>query len=367
MAIDSNDYRRIFLQDLPLIDTRAPIEFAKGSFPNAHNLPLMTDRERQKVGTCYKQQGQQAAIELGHSLVKGRVKEDRIAAWADFARANPQGLLYCFRGGLRSQISQQWLKDAGVDYPRVVGGYKALRNFLIETLEQAASQCSFVLLDGLTGTGKTDVLLQLDNALDLEGHANHRGSSFGKHATPQPSQIGFENSLAIDVLKKRAQGIQHFVVENEARIVGSCSVPLSLFRRMEHSGIVILQDSLDNRIERIVRDYVVLLREEFVQLHGQLEGDQRFAQRLRDSLVRIRKRLGGALYQELAVVLETALHTQLTTGCIAPHKEWIERLLCEYYDPMYHYQQSKIQQRVIFSGNAEQVMEYLQKDVCNQV
>src|SRR5690606_18901553 len=102
--VDCSDYKRIFLQDLPLIDTRAPIEFAKGAFPAAINLPLMTDSERQKVGTCYKQQGQQAAIELGHSLVRGKIKDERVAAWADFARANPQGLLYCFRGGLRSQI-----------------------------------------------------------------------------------------------------------------------------------------------------------------------------------------------------------------------------------------------------------------------
>jgi hypothetical protein len=89
----------------------------------------------------------------------------------------------------------------------VVGGYKAMRSLLLETTQQAVEQCDFVLLGGLTGTGKTDVLHQLDNVLDLEGHANHRGSSFGKRATAQPAQIDFENALAIDVLKKRARGI----------------------------------------------------------------------------------------------------------------------------------------------------------------
>ena len=98
----------------------------------------MNDAERQKVGTCYKQQGQEAAIKLGHQLVNGAVKAERVAAWAAFARANPAGYLYCFRGGLRSQITQQWLKEeAGIEYPRVVGGYKAMRGFLLETTEQA--------------------------------------------------------------------------------------------------------------------------------------------------------------------------------------------------------------------------------------
>ncbi|KMM83365.1 tRNA 2-selenouridine(34) synthase MnmH, partial [Pseudomonas psychrophila] len=216
------------------MDTRAPIEFLKGAFPGVLNLPLMTDHERERVGTCYKQQGQQAAVILGHQLVSGQTRAERLQAWADFARANPEGCLYCFRGGMRSQIVQQWLKqDAGIDYPRVTGGYKALRTFLIQTVDDAVEQCDLLVLGGMTGTGKTDVLVQLDNALDLEGHANHRGSSFGKRATGQPTNIDFENRLAIDVLKKRANGHQQFVLEDESRTVGSCALPLPLYQRMQ--------------------------------------------------------------------------------------------------------------------------------------
>src|SRR5690606_25391291 len=184
-------------------------------------------------GTCYKQKGQQAAIALGHELVSGRVKEMRVQAWSTFARAHPDGYLYCFRGGLRSQVTQQWLRGAGIDYPRVAGGYKAMRGFLLETLDAALRECRFVLVGGLTGTGKTDVLVQLDNAIDLEAHANHRGSSFGKRATAQPAQIDFENALAIDLLKKRARGFSQFVLEDEGRIVGSCSLPLALYEGMQ--------------------------------------------------------------------------------------------------------------------------------------
>ena len=153
-ALNRDDYRAIFLNDVPMMDVRAPVEFAKGAFPGVVNLPLMNDAERQAVGTCYKQQGQQAAIELGHRLVAGDLKAERIAAWAQFAQAHPDGLLYCFRGGLRSQIVQQWLEtEAGIVYPRVIGGYKAMRGFLIETLAHDVTHARFVVLGGLTGSG----------------------------------------------------------------------------------------------------------------------------------------------------------------------------------------------------------------------
>lgn len=101
--IPAQQYRDIFVAGKPLIDLRAPIEFNRGAFPSSVNLPLMVDKEREKVGTCYKQQGQQAAIALGHSLVHGAVKQQRIDAWLGFLAAQPEAYLYCFRGGLRSQ------------------------------------------------------------------------------------------------------------------------------------------------------------------------------------------------------------------------------------------------------------------------
>ena len=116
-----------------MLDTRAPVEFVKGAFPGAVNIPLMNDAEREQIGLRYKQQGQDAAIALGHQLVSGETKAARIRAWADFAHRHPDGCLYCFRGGLRSRIARQWIQEeAGIDYPRVAGGYKAMRGFLLE-------------------------------------------------------------------------------------------------------------------------------------------------------------------------------------------------------------------------------------------
>jgi len=361
MPFDVTDYRDIFLNDRPMMDTRAPVEFLKGAFPGVVNLPLMTDIERQRVGTCYKQQGQQAAIVLGHQLVSGETKAQRIQAWAEFARAHPDGALYCFRGGLRSQIVQQWLKDeAGIDYPRVGGGYKAMRTFLLGTLEQAATECDLVLLGGMTGTGKTQVLTQLNNSLDLEGHANHRGSSFGRRATGQPCNIDFENRLAVDLLKKRAAGIGQFVLEDENRMIGSCALPLPLYQRMQQVPMVWLEDSLERRVERILRDYVINLCAEFVAVYGD-EGFSRFSERLLASLDNIHKRLGGDRHRRLMEILEAALAEQARSGAVDLHRTWIESLLREYYDPMYVYQREKKGLRIEFSGEQAAVLEYLRE------
>lgn len=361
MRDDAHNYRELFLTDVPMMDTRAPVEFVKGAFPGVVNLPLMNDLERQKVGTCYKQHGQAAAIELGHQLVGGQTKAQRVEAWVAFAEANPQGYLYCFRGGLRSQIVQQWLKEAGIDYPRVVGGYKAMRTFLLETLEQAVEQCRFVVVGGMTGTGKTDVLAQLPNALDLEGHANHRGSSFGKRATGQPAQIDFENALAIDILKKRAAGIEQFVVEDEGRIVGSCNVPLALYQGMQRYPLVWLEDSFDNRVERILRDYVVNLCAEFIGVQGEDSGFGLFAERLLQSLNNIHKRLGGERHQRLLTIMQAALDEQRRSGTVELHRGWIEGLLREYYDPMYAYQRDSKAERIEFAGDEAAVIAYLRE------
>ncbi len=360
MATDITDYRDIFLNDRPMMDTRAPVEFIKGAFPGVVNLPLMNDDERQRVGTCYKQQGQQAAIVLGHQLVSGKVLEERLARWTEFAQANPDGYLYCFRGGLRSQLVKQVLKDeSGIDYPRIGGGYKAMRTFLLESVDQAVEQCDFVLLGGLTGSGKTEVINQLNNGLDLEGHANHRGSSFGKRATGQPSNIDFENRLAVDVLKKRARGIEQFVLEDESRMIGSCALPLNLHRGMQVYPMVWLEESLENRVERVLREYVTDLCAQFTVAFGEA-GFERFAERLTQSLANIHKRLGGERYQRLHALMQAALAEQARSGSVDLHRGWIVGLR-EYYDPMYAFQREKKGARIEFAGEQAAVVEYLRE------
>lgn len=364
MAENVTDFRALFLRGAPMMDMRAPVEFALGAFPGTVNLPLMSNEERAKVGTCYKQQGQEAAIKLGHQLVSGSIKAQRMAAWAEFARQHPDGVLYCFRGGLRSQTVQRWLREeAGIDYPLVVGGYKAMRTFLIETIARAVAECELVVVGGMTGTGKTDVIAQLEHAIDLEGLANHRGSAFGKRSTPQPTNIGFENQVAIDFLGKRAAGCNQFVLEDESRAIGSCSLPLPLHAAMQTAPLVWLEDSFDNRVERILRDYVVSQLDDHNALHGPEQGFERYAEQLLKSLAGITKRLGGERYQRLHAIMQDALAQQQASGEVARHRDWIAGLLREYYDPMYAFQRESKGERIVFAGEQAAVVEFLRERV----
>ena len=214
----------------------------------------------------------------------------------------------------------------------------------------------------MTGTGKTEVLTQLSNGLDLEGYANHRGSSFGKRATGQPSNIDFENRLAVDVLKKRARGLEQFVLEDESRAVGSCALPLPLYQGMQRFPMVWLEDSLQGRVERILRDYVVDLCAEFIAVHGD-EGFTLFSERLLESLNNVQKRLGGERHQRMLILMEQALLEQGRSGAVDLHRGWIKGLLVEYYDPMYAFQREKKGARIEFAGEQRAVLEYLRERV----
>jgi tRNA 2-selenouridine synthase len=352
---DSDDYRSLLLSDTPMMDMRAPTEFIKGAFPSAHSLPLMSDVERAKVGTCYKKNGQQAAIELGHQLVAGAVREQRLEAWSTFARSHPEGYLYCFRGGLRSQTVQQWLRDEGIDYPLIKGGYKAMRQFLLKELERSVAAADIILIAGKTGTGKTRVIEQLSAAIDLEGLAHHRGSTFGQLLEPQPSQIDFENTLSIDLMKLLDRGGKRLFLEDEGHLIGRCALPLVLSARMKEAPMMVVEQSLAERIAVVIDDYVIDLGARFEAAFAQ-QGSEKHQAKLSEDLYKIRKRLGGALHQEVAAMLDAAFDLQRQTGDLSGHEQWIAALLSSYYDPMYDYQLAKRAGDVIFTGSADEVV-----------
>jgi len=366
--LDSSTFEQLFLEDRPLIDTRAPIEFQRGSFPSAVNIPLMTDDEREQVGICYKEQGEQAAVALGHKLVSDTTKEERIAAWIEQVKRQEHAALFCFRGGLRSQTVQSWLATSGYQVPVVNGGYKALRSYLLASLEECVSQLNLIVIGGRTGVAKTALLNQAQDTLscpvvDLEGLAHHRGSAFGKRAESQPTQINFENHIAIELLKLRACGHQQMIMEDESRLIGRCALPLTLQEKLREAPLVILEASLEDRVHHSWENYILSnYREQVALCNSDEVAFTAFADALKLSLGNIRKRLGGAQHQELAKVMEAALlaHQQ---GDPEPHKQWIEVLLRDYYDPMYDYQLKSKQRHVVFRGNFTEVLEFLSQSI----
>ncbi len=359
MQINSQSYAQLLIDDSPMIDVRAPIEFRRGAFPTARNLPLLDDQQREMVGKCYKRHGQNKAIEKGHELVNGEVREARIAAWVDFAKQHPNASLYCFRGGLRSEITQQWLQEAGVELPRIEGGYKALRTFLINELENAALECTYRLVGGKTGSAKTVLINELDNAIDLEAAAYHRGSSFGGHAKEQNNQINFENILAIDLLKLKHRNISNIILEDEGRTIGKVGLPKTLYSKMRTSQIVVIEMPFEARLERLIQEYVVDMHSEF-EIHYTDNAFEAFSDYLLQGLERIKKRLGSEQFEATCKAMQQALKQHLKTGEITLHYDWLEILLKNYYDPSYDYALSKREEYICFRGDYQACKEYLQ-------
>lgn len=352
-----DDFRRIVLENRPLIDVRAPVEFEKGAFPTAVNLPLLTDEERRRIGIRYKEAGNASAVKLGRELV-GPHKHERAAAWAAFVREHPDAYLYCFRGGQRSQIAQAWLQDEGITIPRLQGGYKAFRHFLMTESERISAEADTFIIGGRTGTGKTLLIHRLRNAIDLEAIANHRGSSFGRHITPQPSQIDFEDRLAYALIRHEAGGFNHLVIEHESHNVGRVYIPKPVYQNFMRGELIILNEPLDKRVDITFDEYVTHALQEYRQMFGEA-GERQWFEDANAGIDRVKKRLGDERYRRIKQLFASAFATQQSRGETEQHKPWIRMLLRDYYDPMYDYQIKKSPLPVVFKGNADEVAAFV--------
>lgn len=365
--IESNDYQSILLESTGLLDVRAPLEFHQGAFPSAVNYPLLNDEERHQVGICYKNKGQQQAIKFGHQLVQGETKQQRIKQWVQYTEGQNNPYLYCFRGGLRSKITQQWLHEAGIDIPRVTGGYKALRQYLINQLNSACDNFSFVLLGGLTGCRKTQLIKQLPYGIDLEGAAHHRGSSFGAHADAQSSQINFEHRLALDFLQAYQHAHSTIALEDESRFIGSVDIPKNIFSKMRAAALVVVENKLEMRAQQLLQEYVLDMELEFNALyHDPEDAFDRFSDYLLNSLTRIHKRLGTQRWKIIEKNMRQALRSHKNQRQVQSHLSWITPLLNDYYDPMYKSQLLKRSESVIYTGNYHDCCEFLNQYQANQ-
>lgn len=359
MADDTSDYRQLFLQDIPLLDVRAPIEFSRGAFPLATNLPLLDDAQREQIGIRYKHAGQEEAVRLGLELATPEIRAQRLQQWLGFCQKNPDGFVYCFRGGLRSRTTQQWLREQGVDYPLVVGGYKAMRRFLIDELERSAREVPLVCISGLTGVGKTRVLRKIRQHVDFEGLANHRGSAFGRNALDtQPSAIDWENAVSIELLRHRSgcPGKPVFV-EDEGRRIGRVGMPDCLFDALLKAPRAILQVDIETRIKLIGEDYILHSWPLYQQAHGDA-AEKEFSSFVLDNLARIQKRLGGERYRKVRKCFTGALREFFSDGRVGAFYDGIRTLLEEYYDPMYRYQIECKQPEIIFEGPETELLHW---------
>jgi tRNA 2-selenouridine synthase len=356
----TNDFKTIVVNSVPLIDVRAPIEFEKGAIPGAINLPIMNDAERHVIGIKYKEDGNEEAVKLGHALVSGVNKQHKIEKWLQFIKKNPNAIIYCFRGGSRSEISQKWIStEQGREIDRIEGGYKAFRNYLIDAFEPENQNFKPIRLGGRTGSGKTPILNGLEYSVDLEGIANHRGSSFGDYITPQPSQIDFENLLAYTLIQKQAKGYSHLVFEDEGKNVGRRFFPKVFTNHYTSAPLVIVDIPLETRADNILNEYVIDSQERYIKSFGEEIGLNNWFNYIVASMNKAQKRLGGERHQHLIDSVTKAYKHQLKSHSIDLHLEWIHVFLKDYYDPMYTYQIEKQKDLIVFQGSKSEVIDYL--------
>jgi tRNA 2-selenouridine synthase len=292
-----------------IIDVRAPSEYEGGHIIGAYNMPLFTNEERAKVGTAYKKQSRQQAIKIGLDFFGNKMKPiiEQVEKWIKTRKqTNNIVMVHCWRGGMRSGAIA-WLLDLyGFETYLLVGGYKSFRQLVLLTFEKPIN---FKVLGGRTGSNKTILLQKMaangHQIIDLEALAHHRGSAFGGiNQLPPPTQEMFENRLywALLVLNTNLP----IWAEDESRRIGSVHIPEKIWAQMRMAPLMYLTLPFELRLDNIMNDYSALPIE-----------------KLKESTIRIQKKLGGLVCQQVC--------QQLENGQI---RQAFEALLT-YYDKVY--------------------------------
>ncbi|MEA3480157.1 MAG: tRNA 2-selenouridine(34) synthase MnmH [Bacteroidota bacterium] len=321
-----------------LIDVRSPKEYERAHMPGAINIPLFNDEERALVGTLYTHKGKKPAVLKGLDIA-GPKMTGFVEAAGKLAGDNKEILLYCWRGGMRSKSMAWLLSTAGYQPFLLHDGYKAYRAYTRAIFSRPKK---IRVLGGMTGSGKTAVLLELkamgQQMIDLEGIANHRGSVFGALGMEaQPRTEHFENLLAQEWLAVDPERI--LWLEDESRKIGNITLPLAVFEQMKQSPVTMMDMPFDQRVARLVTEY------------GSFHSDI-----LKTLITQITQRLG----HENAGKAKTALDERNIQRSI--------EIVLRYYDKAYRLQLAKRQRETVewtdYAGlTAKDVAEKLIRDL----
>jgi tRNA 2-selenouridine synthase len=290
-------------RQLPVLDVRSPGEYRQGHIPGAISFPLFDDGERAEVGTLYKQVGQVQAVERGLEIVGGKMRT-MFAQGLGYAKEG-KVMVHCWRGGKRSESVANLLGVAGLEVYLLTGGYKSYRRWVLDQFEKPQN---FLVVGGLTGTGKTRILHHLRSLgqpmLDIEGHAAHRGSAFGRlgqtiFISPQQFENGMANDLA--VLDGRP-----IWIEDESRVLGSLTLPQHFWDQKQAAPVFYVEIPDEDRVRMLLEDY------------GAVDHEGVAA-----SIKKISQNLGGLRVQQAMDALE------------ANDGEALTRMLLAYYDKLY--------------------------------
>lgn len=248
-----------------LVDVRSPGEFARASIPGAVNVPIFDDEERKTVGKFYKENGVLEARLKGIEIVSPKLYSlvKKIIEISEGEKV----VFYCWRGGMRSRAMVKIFKLAGLHAYQLQGGYKAYRRFIYGRLSNYDLKQRLIVLNGLTGTGKTEVIRRLSSrwpAVDLEEMARHRGSVFGNLGMEPPrSQKDFEALLWCSLYRFRDEPF--IIVEGEGRRIGPLFLPEFMIEGINKGIHILLVASLETRTRRILKEYTSMDKNLIIQ------------------------------------------------------------------------------------------------------
>ncbi|MCG8411017.1 MAG: tRNA 2-selenouridine(34) synthase MnmH [Bacteroidales bacterium] len=305
-------------QNIPVVDVRSPGEFELGHIPGAYNIPIFTNEERAIVGTIYKKQGKEPAVFQGLDIVGLKLR--LFAEKAKEIAKDNQILVHCWRGGMRS-ASMAWLfETVGIKTYILIGGYKAFRNYGKQLFTKTKN---IVILGGLTGSGKTEILKNIElngeQVVDLEGLAHHKGSAFGSLGQQhQKTNEQFENDLMHEWFKLDLN--KPVWLEDESHSIGSNWIPFELFDLMREASVLKIEIPKNIRIKRLVKEYACF--------------EKPF---LKECIQRIGKRLGG---QNVKLAVELLEKGKL---------DEVANITLSYYDKSYNFGLDKRKNNTIHS------------------
>ncbi len=239
-----------------LIDVRTPKEFEAEPIPGAINIPILSDEERVVVGTAYKQQSPEEAKRLGINYISTKLP-NLFEEINELSKKYKKLVFYCARGGMRSSSVTSLFSSLGYKVCKLEGGYKSFRKYVGENIDKLNKDIKYIVVHGKTGIGKTKVLQGLEDkgysVLDLEKFADHKGSFYGALCERrEQSQKRFEAEV-FEHLKDREY--DYFLVESESKRIGNVYVPESIFKSMSEGYHILLETSLDHRVQIIMEDY----------------------------------------------------------------------------------------------------------------
>jgi len=301
-----------------LIDVRSSGEYEEGCIPGAVNIPIFDNEERVIIGTLYKQTGSKEAKKKGIEIVASKLTD----IYDKVGREESKGkdiVMYCARGGMRSRSLVELLGSLGHRVYQLDGGYKAYRRYVLENLETLIESKKVVVIHGNTGVGKTELLKRLNEegypSVDLEDMANSRGSIFGTVGLGRPRrQKAFDG-----LLFNRLRGIRerYIIVESESSRVGNIYLPRTLVKRMREGIHILVECSLETRIDRIVNEYVKMQDESVIK-------------EIEEAIRRLEGELGRGKTGKLLELMQERNYREIT-----------KILLEEHYDPRYYHSEKQ--------------------------